>query len=45
MSECVEEGGVGIPDEADEASALREAAETARLRGSMRSETEEVSLQ
>jgi hypothetical protein len=40
VSEFVEEGGVGTPDDGEETSTLREAAETERLRRSMRSDSE-----
>jgi hypothetical protein len=40
LSEFVEEGGVGTPDDGEETSTLREAAETERLRRSMRSDSE-----
>jgi hypothetical protein len=40
VSEFVEEGGVGTPDDGEETSTLREAAEIERLRRSMRSDSE-----
>lgn len=45
LSHCTEEEGIEVTDDEQESSTLREATEPARLRRSMRSESEYVSLQ